>query len=65
MMCYLNNQNICASYMDVGRQSKRQVNYVLNEKSGTTHLLKGLCSNSSNNNVDGESKYTSLHFHKP
>ena len=57
MMCYLNKQNFCVSYMDVGRQNKKWENDVLNGESGTT--LYG-----SIDNVDEESKFISLHFDK-
>ena len=35
MMCYLNKQNFCFSYMDVGWQSKKWENDVFNGNSGT------------------------------
>ena len=42
MMCFLNKQIFGVSYMDVGRQSKKWENDVLNGESGTTSLLKGV-----------------------
>ena len=51
MMCYLNKQNFCISYVDAGRQSKKWENDVLME-SGTTLLLKGVSTHSSIDNVD-------------
>ena len=38
MMRYLNKQNFCVTYMDVGRQSKKWENDVLNGESGTIPL---------------------------
>ena len=64
MMRYLNNQNFCVSYMDVGRQSKKWKNDVLNGESGTIPLLKGVCTHSSIDNIDEESKSIFLHFDK-
>ena len=36
MMRYLNKQNFCVSYMEVGRQNKKWKNDVLNGDSGKT-----------------------------
>ena len=64
MMHYLNKRNFCLSYMDVGRQSKKWENDVLNGESGTASLLKEVSTHSSFDNVDKESKSISLHFDK-
>ena len=62
MMRYLNKQNFCVSYTDVGRQSKKWENDILNGESSTTSLLKGVSTHSSIDNIDQESESTSLHF---
>ena len=62
MMRYLNKQNFCESYIDVGRQSKKWENDILNGESGTTSLLKGVSTHSSIGNIDEDSKSIYLHF---
>ena len=62
MMRYLNKQNFCVSYTDVGRQSKKWENDILNGESSTTYLLKGVSTHSSIDNIDQESESISLHF---
>ena len=58
IICYLNKQNYCVSYMDVGRQN------LLDGESGTTPLLKGVSKHSSIDNVDEQCESMSLHFDK-
>ena len=48
--------------MDIGRQSKKWENEVLNGESGTASLLKEVSTHSSIDNVDKESESISLHF---
>ena len=67
IMYYLNKQNFCVSYMDVGRQNNKWEYDILNGENGTTALLKGLSTHSSIdicrtyiNNVES----ISLHFDK-
>ena len=50
--------------MDVGRQSKKYENDVLNGESGTTLSLKEASAHSSTYKFDEESKSVSLHFGK-
>ena len=61
MRC-LDKQNFCVSYMDVGRQSKKCENDVLNGESGAIPLLKGESTHSSFDKIDEDSKFLSLHF---
>ena len=61
---YLNEQNICVSYMGVGEQSKKWENDVLHGESGTFPFLNGVCTHSSMNNIDEEPKFISLNFDK-
>ena len=67
IMYYLNKQNFCVSYMDVGRQNNKWEYDILNGENGTTALLKGVSTRSSIdicrtyiNNVES----ISLHFDK-
>ena len=52
MMRYLNKENFRMSYMDVGKQSKKWENDLLNGESSTTSLLKGVSTHSSIGKVD-------------
>ena len=61
---YLNKQNFCVSYMDVGRQNNKWENNLLDGESGTTPLLKGVSKHSSIDNVDEQCESISLHFDK-
>ena len=61
---YLNKQNFCVSYMDVGRQNNKWENNLLDGESGTTPLLKGVSIHSSIDNVDEQCESISLHFDK-
>ena len=64
LMRYLNKQNFSVSYMQLGGQSKKWENDVLNGESGTTPLFKGVSTHSSMNYVNKESKSISLQFDK-
>ena len=64
IICYLNKQNFCVSYMDVGRQNNKWENNLLDGESGTTPLLKGVSKHSSIDNVDEQCESMSLHFDK-
>ena len=54
MMRYLNKENFHMSYMDVGKQSKKWENGLLNGESSTTSLLRGVSTYRSIDKVDEE-----------
>ena len=61
MMCNLNNQNFCVSYMDVKQEMAK---WHITGESGKTPLLNGVSTNSSIDYVNEESESISLNFDK-